>query len=137
MILWVKRKEKYLHTAVGNVITLQTILRNKIPGNNNLFKVTDTWNKVWLIFVLKGISNYKKQKHSITKINVACSNTNLFSSYYESWHIRSQGIFIICGIFRTQEYLKVRRYLHSGQIFCNVFRKQFQVMLIFLVSAPP
>ena len=26
----------------GNVITLQVILRNKIPGNNNLFKVTST-----------------------------------------------------------------------------------------------
>ena len=26
----------------GNVITLQIILRNKIPGNNNLFKVTST-----------------------------------------------------------------------------------------------
>ena len=26
----------------GNVITLLTIPRNKIPGNNNLFKVTST-----------------------------------------------------------------------------------------------
>ena len=45
---------------IGNVITLQIILRNKIPGNNNLFKVTSTWIKVRLIFILKGIANLKK-----------------------------------------------------------------------------
>ena len=28
--------------VLGNVITLQIILRNEIPGNNNLFKVTST-----------------------------------------------------------------------------------------------
>ena len=27
---------------IGNVITLQIILRNEIPGNNNLLKVTST-----------------------------------------------------------------------------------------------
>ena len=27
---------------LGNVITLQTILRNEIPGNNGLLKVTST-----------------------------------------------------------------------------------------------
>ena len=42
---------------IGNVITLQIILRNEIPGNNNLFKVTSTLNKVRSIFVLKGIAN--------------------------------------------------------------------------------
>ena len=40
-----------------NVITLEIILRNEIPGNNNLFKAIDT-----LIFVLKQIPNYKKKK---------------------------------------------------------------------------
>ena len=44
-------------SIIGNVITLQIILRNKILGNNNLFKVTSTWNKVRLIFVLKGLAN--------------------------------------------------------------------------------
>ena len=29
-------------SIIGNVITLQIILRNKILGNNNLFKVTST-----------------------------------------------------------------------------------------------
>ena len=38
----VKRKEIYLHTVLGNIITLQTILRNKIPENNKLFKVPGT-----------------------------------------------------------------------------------------------
>ena len=43
-----------------NVITLEIILRNEIPGNNNLFKAIDT-----LIFVLKQIPNYKKKKRKI------------------------------------------------------------------------
>ena len=30
---------------LGNLITLQIILRNEIPGNNDLFKVTNTQNK--------------------------------------------------------------------------------------------
>ena len=42
---------------IGNVITVQVILRNKIPGNSNLFKVTSTLNKAWIVFVLKGIAN--------------------------------------------------------------------------------
>ena len=42
---------------LGSVITLQVILRNKIPGNKDLIKGTTTLNKVWLIFVLKGIPN--------------------------------------------------------------------------------
>ena len=29
-------------SIIGNVITLQIILRNEILGNNNLFKVTST-----------------------------------------------------------------------------------------------
>ena len=66
--LWkVKRKEKYLYIVFGNIITLQTILRNEIPWNNNFKK---HWKK-------------KKKKIPISKINVACSNTNLFSSCYE------------------------------------------------------
>ena len=38
----VKRKEIHLHTVLGNIITLQTILRNKTPENNKLFKVPGT-----------------------------------------------------------------------------------------------
>ena len=64
------------------------ILRNKLPGNSNLFKVTDT-----LIFVLKGTPNYKRKL-----------TTNVFSLHYEPLHIRNQDIFIICGIFKTLEY---------------------------------
>ena len=41
----------------GNVKALQIILRNEIPGNNNLFKVTYT-----LIFVLKLTTDYKIKK---------------------------------------------------------------------------
>ena len=36
---------------------LQIILRNQIPGNNNLFRVSDTFT-----FVLKQTPNYKKKK---------------------------------------------------------------------------
>ena len=50
----------------GNVITLQIIPRNEIPGNNDLFKVTSTENKVWLP---------GQKESSISKMNVACSNT--------------------------------------------------------------
>ena len=49
----------------GNVITLQIILRNEIPGNNNLFKVTDTKNKVWLMFVFKGTPEYKNKSNTM------------------------------------------------------------------------
>ena len=41
--LRVKRKEKF-----GSRIILKIILRNKIPGNNCLFIVTSTYNKVCL-----------------------------------------------------------------------------------------
>ena len=41
---------------IGNVITLQIILRNEIPGNKNLFKVSSTLNKAWIVFLLKGIA---------------------------------------------------------------------------------
>ena len=44
------RKNIYIF---GNVITLQIILRNEIPGSNGLFKVTSAYYKVWL-------PNYKK-----------------------------------------------------------------------------
>ena len=84
----------------------QIILRNEILGSNNVFKVTSTLNKVWLIFDLKGIPI---EKSSISKPNVACSNTKLFSLYYEPWHTRNPDIFKIHGIFRTLEYSKVRR----------------------------
>ena len=80
-----------------------------IPGNNNLFKVTDTLNKVWLIFVLKGTPNYKNKAN--TFIN------------YQPWHIRNPDTFVIRGIFRTLEYSKVRQYLHPCQTNCNIFRK--------------
>ena len=42
---------------IGNVITLQVILRIESPGNSNLFKITSTLNKAWIVFVLKGIAN--------------------------------------------------------------------------------
>ena len=82
--------------------------------------------------------NSKLKKHSTSKIHGACSNTNLTSSslYYEPWHIRNPDIFIIRGMFRTLEYSKVRHYLHPSQIFCNVFRKQFQAYNQFLLKAP-
>ena len=58
------------------------ILRNEIPGNNNLLKVTDTYNKVWLIVALKGTPDYKNK-----------SNFNVFSLIMNS------------GIFGTQAHL--------------------------------
>ena len=110
----------FVYSSFGNVIALQIILRNEILGSNNVFKVTSTLNKVWLIFDLKGIPI---EKSSISKTNVACSNTKLFSLYYEPWHTRNPDIFKIHGIFRTLDYSKVRRYLHSSQTYCIVFRK--------------
>ena len=48
---------------------------------------------------------------------------NLKSSiYYETWHIRNPGIFVISWIFRTFEYLKVQRFLDPFQTYCNTFR---------------
>ena len=73
--------------------------------------------KTYLIFVLKGIPNQKK---CILKITIACFNTNLISLCYERWHICNPDIFIIRGIFRALEYLKVRRYVHDASTF-NVF----------------
>ena len=56
--IWFYELNRRKNTCIiGNVITLQIILRNEIPGNNNLFKVTSTLNKVRSIFVLKGIAN--------------------------------------------------------------------------------
>ena len=37
--------------------------KTTIPGNNNLFKVTNTLKKVWLIFVSKGTPNYKNESN--------------------------------------------------------------------------
>ena len=56
--------------------------------------------KTWLIFVLKGITSQKKLVVTvkmfsmylfviIVKTDIACFNTNLFSLYYEPWHIYS------------------------------------------------
>ena len=70
----------FIYSGFGNVMASQIILRNEILGSNNVFKVTSTLNKVWLIFVLKGIPI---EESSISKINVASSNTKLFSLYYE------------------------------------------------------
>ena len=62
----------------GNVTTLQIILRNEIPRNNDQFNVTTgTLNKVWLIFVLKGIPNKSQKKKKKKKKKIS---TNL---YYE------------------------------------------------------
>ena len=47
-----------------------------------------------------------KRKSSVSKINVARSNTNF---YYEPWHVRNPDI--IGGTFGTLKYSKVRRYL--------------------------
>ena len=91
----------FIYSGFGNVIALQIILRNEILGSNNVFKVTSTLNKVWLIFDLKGIPI---EKSSISKTNVACYNTKLFSLYYEPWHTRNPDILKIHGIFRTLEY---------------------------------
>ena len=46
-----------------------------------------------------------------SSFDVACSNTNLSSLYYEP------------GIFRILEHSKVRRYLDPCQTYLNVFRK--------------
>ena len=91
---------------IGNVITLQIILRNEIPGNNNLLKVTSTEIEVWLIFVK---SKSKLKRSSISKIHGACSNTNLTLCLlcYEPWHIRNSDLFILLRIFRTLESSKV------------------------------
>ena len=79
----------FIYSGFGNVIALQIILRNEFLGSNNVFKVKNTLNKVWLIFILKGMPI---EKSSISKINVACSNTKLFSLYYEPWHTRNRDI---------------------------------------------
>ena len=91
----------FIHSGFGNVIALQIILRNEILGSNNVFKVINTLMEVWLIFVFKGIPI---DKSSISEINVACSNTNLFSLYYEPWHTRNPDMFKIHSIFRGLEY---------------------------------
>ena len=103
-------------------MTLQMILRDEIPGNNCLFKVTSTSNKAWLP---------NEKKSSISKVNVACSNADLFSLYYEPWLVRNPDMFIIRGIFRTLEYSKVRRYLDPCQSFCKVFGKKFHAIITF------
>ena len=56
--------KKYI-CIFGNAITIQIILRNEIPGNNDLFIVTSTEKY-----------GYQIKKSSISKSNVACSNTN-------------------------------------------------------------
>ena len=61
-----------------------------------------------------------KRKSSISKVNVACFNTNLYS---ELWHVRNPDIFIIRGILRILEYSKVRRYFDLCQTYCKVFGK--------------
>ena len=60
----------FIYLGFENVIALQIILRNKILGSNNVFKVTSTLDKVLLVFVLKGI---QIEKSSISKTNIACS----------------------------------------------------------------
>ena len=52
-----------------------------------------------------------KRKSSISKINVAYSKTNLFSTYYESWYARNPD--------------KVPRYLDPCQTYYKVFGKSF------------
>ena len=86
--LRVKRKEKYLYIQKCNNIT-----------NNSKKREITSCSKLQ---VLK-------------KFHVARSNTDPFSLYYEIWHVRKPGIFIIRGIFRTLEHSKVRRYLDPCQ----------------------
>ena len=64
----------FLIFVFRNVITLQIILRNKIPGTNNLFKVKVHKIKYSSFLFLK---EYQIKKNSIPKINVASPNTNL------------------------------------------------------------
>ena len=98
----VKQKEKCLYTRVlGNLIALQIILRNEIQGSNSVFKVTSTLNKVWLIFVLKGIPT---EKNSISKTSVACSNTYFFHYIMNP------------GILGTQTYSKSMAYSEPWNI---------------------
>ena len=47
-----------------------------------------------LIFVLKGIPYQITKKNSISEINVTCSNTDLFSLYYEPWYIQDPNMSI-------------------------------------------
>ena len=117
--LHVKRKGKYFY--VRNLIKW-IILRNKILGNKNLFKVASTENKACLI---KKKENTKFKKISISQINVSCSNNHLFPINYKLQHIQNLDKFIISSIFRTLEYSNwnVRRCLDHCQTFCNVFRK--------------
>ena len=46
MVHWLNGRK--IICRFGNVLALKIILRNKIPGNNGLFKFTSTLNKVWL-----------------------------------------------------------------------------------------
>ena len=48
-----------------------------------------------------------KKKSLISKVNATCFNADLFSLYYEPWHVKNPDIFIIRGIYRTLEYSKV------------------------------
>ena len=82
-----------------NAITLKTILRNEIPGNNGLFKVKYDYQI--------------NKKSSISKISV------------------TSDIFLICGIFRILKYSNARWYLIHYQIYCKVFGKRFQGIIIF------
>ena len=87
---------------LGNVITLQIILRNEILGNNRLFKVPK---------IKYGYQINKKD--SISKIKV------------------TSDIFLIRGIFRTLKHSNVGRYLDPCQTYCKVFGKKFQAIIIF------
>ena len=89
--------------------------------------------KVWLFFLKMNTKLQRKLMlpKYISKIKIACSCINFLSLYYEPWHIRNQGIFIIWGIFRTLEYSKLRQYLHYCKTYCNIFRKWFQAIIIF------
>ena len=91
--------------------------------------------KTQLIFVLKGVPNQKK-KNSILKINIVFFKTNLFSLYYESWHIWNPDIFIIRDIFRALEYSKVRRYVHDMSTLNVLFHLFLTYSKRFLDSCP-
>ena len=70
-----------------NIVTLQIIPRNEVPGKNKFFKVIDT-----LSFEKKRKPNYKKKQQQKT------SSTYVFLLHYEPLRIRKPDIFIIRGI---------------------------------------
>ena len=63
----------------GNVGRLQIILRNEIPGNNNLFKVTDTLHiRNPDIFITRGIFGALEYSKVPRYLRPCQTNCNVF-----------------------------------------------------------